>query len=163
MRRSRSPSLINGWVILLGIIFAVLLIAITAVIIVLTSSQGQAPADTGGGMTVIPAPTSTMTPTVVIHTPTATNPPAIDGIYVGAYVQISGTDGQGLRLRAGPGTTNEPLFLGMDAEVFQVKEGPMQADGFTWWFLEANYDPNRSGWAAADYLSVVTPAETPTP
>jgi len=51
----------------------------------------------------------------------------------------------------------------MDAEVFEVKDGPKMADNFTWWFLEAPYDPGRSGWAAANYLKVVEPALTATP
>jgi hypothetical protein len=80
---------------------------------------------------------------------------AVYDVSVGGYVQISGTDGQGLRLRTGPGTGNEPRFLGMDSEVFLVKEGPEEADGFTWWYLEAPYDPARSGWAASAYLTVV--------
>jgi hypothetical protein len=87
----------------------------------------------------------------------------VGGISIGSYVQISGTDGAGLRLRSGPGTTNPQRFLGMDAEVFQVKEGPKTADGFTWWYLEAPYDPQRTGWAASEYLKVVSSAElTPT-
>jgi uncharacterized protein YraI len=75
-------------------------------------------------------------------------------------VQISGTEGSGLRLRSGPGTGNPPRFLGMDSEVFSVKDGPKFADGFTWWFLEADYDATRSGWAASQYLTVVA---NPTP
>jgi hypothetical protein len=43
----------------------------------------------------------------------------------------------------------------MDAEVFEVKEGPKEADGFTWWYLVAPYDTNRSGWAASKFLTVV--------
>jgi hypothetical protein len=50
----------------------------------------------------------------------------------------------------------------MEAEVFLVKDGPKQSDGFTWWFLEAPYDPDRSGWAASSYLVMVrNPTVTP--
>jgi hypothetical protein len=49
----------------------------------------------------------------------------------------------------------------MDSEVFMVKDGPKDADGFTWWFLEAPYDPQRSGWAASNYLQVIQ--STPNP
>jgi hypothetical protein len=83
----------------------------------------------------------------------------VDGIAVDMFVQITGTGGDGLRLRSGAGTGNPPRFLGYEAEVFRVKDGPIFADGFTWWFLEAPYDPNRSGWAAATYLAVVTPPQ----
>jgi hypothetical protein len=75
----------------------------------------------------------------------------------GRYVQIGGTEGAGLRLRAAPGLDGTPLFLGFDTEVFEVRDGPQVADGYTWWFVVSPYDENRSGWAAADYLEVITP------
>ena len=119
---------------------------------------GFAPAD----LTVIPALTSTP-----IFTPTATPDPLLFGtptipagvIAVGAYVQITGTDGDGLRLRSAPGLTGEQLFLGEVAEVFQVRDGPTEANGYTWWYLVAPYDESRAGWAAANFLSVVPPPQ----
>jgi hypothetical protein len=115
---------------------------------------GFAPAD----LTVIPAPTST--PNV---TPTFTPDPSIFGtptlapdvIGVGGFVQIAGTDGEGLRLRADPGLNGTPVFLGYDEEVFEVREGPQEADGYTWWYLVAPYDETRAGWAAADFLGAI--------
>ena len=76
-------------------------------------------------------------------------------IAIGGYVQISGTEGVGLHIRSGPGTDYESKFVGMDSEVFKVEDGPREADGFTWWFLVAPYDTNRSGWAVANYLTVI--------
>lgn len=116
-------------------------------------------------LTVIPAPTTTLTPTVppvsltLSATPTLTVGENVGGIQVGVYVQITGTGGDGLRLRAGPGTDNEPIFLGRDAEVFLVKDGPKEGSGYTWFFLEAPYDTTRSGWAAANYLQVIASTE----
>jgi hypothetical protein len=46
-------------------------------------------------------------------------------------------------------------FLGLEAEVFQVSDGPRQVDGYTWWFLVAPYDASVQGWAVANYLAVV--------
>jgi hypothetical protein len=111
---------------------------------------------------VIPAPTSTLVNLAGIDiTPTPTNSHLIvGGIGVGMYVQISGTGGDGLRLHSNPGTSSAPRFLGHEAEVFQVKDGPEDADGYTWWYLVTPMDASRSGWAAANYLSVVT---APTP
>ena len=80
---------------------------------------------------------------------------------IGAYVQIYGTGGDGLRLRAGPGTDNPPLFLGKESEVFQIKNGPKESGGFTWWYVVAPYDESRKGWAVQNYLSVVTVKPTP--
>lgn len=120
------------------------------------SDPGPAPAY----LTLIPAPTSTPraapTPTpdlLLAGTPTL---PA-DAIVVGGYVQITGTGGDGLRLRSAPGLASEQLFLGEEAEVFQVKDGPKEANGYIWWYIVAPYDQNRAGWAAANFLSVVPP------
>jgi len=119
---------------------------------------GFAPAD----LTMIPAPTSTPPPAptltpdpLQVGTPTA---PA-GTIAVGVYVQITGTGGDGLRLRSAPGLTGELLFLGEDAEVFLVRDGPQEANGYTWWRLVAPYDESRAGWAASNFLSVVPPPQ----
>ncbi len=110
-------------------------------------------------ITMIPAPTLTpVQPTLAVDGPKPTpTGQLVNGIGVGIFVQISGTGGDGLRLRSGPGKDNPPRFLGYEAEVFRVKDGPKLADGLTWWFLEAPYDPGRSGWAAAQFLAVVAP------
>lgn len=147
---------LNRWVILGAILLAGLLVLITAVSIGLTSARqndevGFVPAD----LTMIPAPTSTSsapaTATVDPFAPT----PAPTGIAIGNYVQIAGTNGEGLRIRAEPGLGGEPQFLGYDEEVFIVQDGPRQVDGFTWWYLVAPYDQTRVGWAAADFLSYI--------
>lgn len=72
-------------------------------------------------------------------------------------MQISGTGGDGLRLRTGAGLDNEVGFLGLEAEVFQIIDGPQEADGYTWWLLEAPYDEGqqRRGWAVANYLASI--------
>jgi hypothetical protein len=148
--------LFNKWVILGAILFAGLLTLITAISIGLTSARqnadvGFAPAD----LTVIAAPTSTSsapaTPTIDPFAPT----PALTGIALGNYVQITGTEGQGLRMRAEPSLNGESVFLGYDSEVFVVQDGPREADGFVWWYLVAPYDETRVGWAAADFLTYI--------
>jgi hypothetical protein len=152
---------INIWVILVSILIAGGLIFLMGLAIYLMPVPAPTVVDPGAALTVIPASTLTFTPAKILETLTPTAPPSVDGVSIGSYVQISGTEGQGLRLRSGPGTANPPRFLGMDAEVFQVKDGPKQSDGFTWWFLEAPYDPGRSGWAVSSYLKVVNPTVTP--
>lgn len=125
--------------------------------------DGAALGPVSAALTLIPAPTSTpryATPTLTLPLPAASQfvitPTPLPGTFtVGAYVQISGTEGQGLRLRAMPGLNNPPLFLGYDSEAFLVTDGPQQADGHTWWYLTAPYDQTRSGWAVQDYLSVI--------
>jgi hypothetical protein len=114
--------------------------------------------------TIIAAPTSTPPLNILQQsTLTPTEYPELNtsGIRVGSYVQVYGTGGEGLRLRAKPGTASSALFLAMEEEVFQVLDGPLPADGYVWWYLQAPYDKNRSGWAAASFLRVV--ALTPQP
>jgi hypothetical protein len=150
---------LNRTVIFGAIGFAGILLIATLIIIGWTSPRfapnvGFAPAD----LTMIPAPT---------HTPNATLPPAINPnlvtptlapntIGIGGYVQISGTEGEGLRIRSAPGLSGETVFFGGESEVFIVGgDGSQVADGYTWWYLVAPYDETRAGWAAADFLAVV--------
>ena len=109
-------------------------------------------------LNVIPAPTATPilpTPSPAA-TPTATKgmppspPPGI--IAIGSYVEVNSTGTDGLRLHAEPALNSEVPFVGMEAEVFQVQDGPRQADGYTWWYLSAPFDKNRRGWAVSNYL-----------
>ncbi len=74
---------------------------------------------------------------------------------MGAYVQITGTAGAGLRFRETPGLQAPVLLLGAEAEVFRVEEGPQEADGYVWWYLVGPYDETRRGWAVANYLETV--------
>jgi hypothetical protein len=157
MNLSRLLSLLTPGVILGALAVAGCLTVTTLVGIGWTSPRaapevGFVPAD----LTMIPAPTHTpRNPPTPTLDPNSTAAPDPGQIVVGGYVQISGTDGEGLRLRAAPGLSGEDLFLGFDEEVFQVRDGPQQVDGYTWWHLVAPYDQNRAGWAAADFLAVV--------
>jgi hypothetical protein len=74
-------------------------------------------------------------------------------------VQISGTDGSGLNIRDQAGLGGTVRFVALDGEVFEVRDGPVEADDFTWWYLVTPLDENRSGWAAANFLSLVMPEE----
>jgi hypothetical protein len=151
-----ARDLFNRWVILGALLLAGFLILITAIAIGLTSSSsnsevGFAPAD----LTVIPAPTGTSgappTPTIDPFA-TATSPA---GLAIGNYVQITGTEGQGLRIRTEPGLDGDFQFLGYDSEVFIVQDGPREVDGYVWWYLVAPYDQTRVGWAASDFLTYI--------
>ena len=154
---------VNIWVIIVSALIAGALIVLFGLLVLfLPIPTAQSP-DTQAALVVIPAPSPTLTPTHPVETLTPTRPPSVGGISIGSYVQISGTEGEGLRLRSGPGTSNPPRLLGMDAEVFKVVDGPKMADDYTWWYLEAPYDPGRSGWAASKYLRVVNAPDLPTP
>jgi hypothetical protein len=159
MKQNNPSPVINTPVMIGALGIAGLLILITFFSIGWTKPDpirgfGFAPAD----LTVIPAPTSTpnVTPTLtpdplIVGTPTL----APDVIGVGGYVQITGTNGEGLRLRSDPGLNGTPAFLGYDEEVFEVRDGPQAADSYVWWYLVAPYDETRAGWAAADFLGAI--------
>jgi hypothetical protein len=74
---------------------------------------------------------------------------------VGVLVQVSGTGLDGLRIRTDPSLQGQVKFVGIEAEVFQVKDGPRETDGYTWWFLVAPYDETLNGWAVGDYLQII--------
>jgi hypothetical protein len=149
------------WVVLGAVGFALALLAITLIVVGVTR---PAPASKGMATAVIyaiPAPTDTpLIPTSSpVNTPTPTSqvppPPSSGSVSVGSYVQVTGTGNDGLRLRADPGLQGDTRFLGMDSEVFQVADGPREADGYTWWYLIAPYDQARRGWAVSNYLVVI--------
>jgi hypothetical protein len=106
---------------------------------------------------------SAFTPTSRIVSPTSTPSPTPTSIFflpegvigVGAYVQVSGTEGAGLRMRADPGLGTAIKFTALDSEVFLVIDGPIEDDGYTWWHLEAPYDQTRNGWSAGDFLTPI--------
>ena len=156
-----KDKIINRWVVLGALGIASLLLILSLIIgFGFTAPEQNAPNLQVAEITMLPGPTSTprIAPTPT-HDPalgTATPLPGEMALYV--YVQIGGTDGEGLRLRSLPGLGGEPLFLGFDTEIFQISEGPEQADGYTWWYLIAPYDETRAGWAAADFLE---PIEAP--
>jgi hypothetical protein len=151
---------LNIWVVGAGLLIALLLIAVfwVAVIYLRAPLPGAGPQSVA--VTVIPAPTLTLVVIIPTPSPTPTDapqfiPPPNTGISVGSHVQIVGTGGDGLRLRSDPGTAGNIKFLGLDSEVFLVKEGPVEKDGFTWWFLTAPVDATKGGWAVSNYLSVI--------
>ena len=141
--------------------FGVLLAAAALGLLWLTRTT-QVPA--GGSPAVVTMiPAATITPTAEPPTPTLPVEPTPSGlplpppgdIALEAYVQITGTGGDGLRLRSEPGLNSDVRMLGEEAEVFVVTDGPEDADGYTWWYLVSPSDETRRGWAVSNYLMMV--------
>ena len=89
-------------------------------------------------------------------------PDSVDGsgeIMIGSVVQIHNTEGAGLRLRSEASISGRIQFLGEEQELFEVRDGPSESDGYIWWYLESPYDETRSGWAASDYLMIISEIE----
>jgi hypothetical protein len=151
-----TPGILIG-----SLVVAFLLLGVSLVLLLFTRPSPQALVPVTAMVTVIPAP-SALPPTsttAAVRTPTPTSalppspPPGV--ITTGAYVQISGTAGDGLRLRTEPGLNADVRILGAEAEVFLVQDGPRQVDGYTWWYLVGPYDSTRRGWGVSNYLAVV--------
>lgn len=149
------------WPVILGAFGIALILMILSLLSTSLLAQNQPiePNLALADLTVIPPPTPT--PMVQSSPPegllSSTPTAAPDTLAIGMYVQITGTEGDGLRLRSAPGLTTEPLLLGFDEEVFLVRDGPQEADGYTWWYLVAPYDETRAGWAAANFLAIIPP------
>lgn len=142
------------------VVTASLLLAAAFLISGSVFSAGDEPYQGGGKITVIPVPTATRTPPPTV-TPTvlpSPTPQVQTGIQPGGTVRISGTEGEGLRLRIEPSLSGEIAYLGLEGEIFLVKGGPVEADGYLWWQLEAPLNAARQGWVVSDYLQ---PAQSP--
>jgi len=123
------------------------------------------PARSGGTVpapvfTVVDLPTQTTTPPPATATAVGLTPipsptfPAGggEGFAPGDLVEVSGTAGDGLRLRRAPNLEAEIVVLGVESEVFRVIAGPTTADGYAWWQLVNPYDSGKQGWAVGLYL-----------
>jgi hypothetical protein len=157
----RLRSYITWKVLIGGILVTACLLAVLLAFLFSARNEQPGGASSTAVLYVIAAPSATplapLASATPSPTPTTANPESPTGgaLTVGAYVQITGTGGDGLRLRADPGLAGTVRFLAIDGEVFQILDGPQDADGYSWWLLQAPYDPNVQGWAVADYLVVV--------
>ncbi len=145
--------------ILIGVTFLVLLVAIVAASYILgqqtkvnpsvtpTVTAKPIPSPTGFGdptETPIPQPTNTAVPT-----------PRSDVIAVNGWVQVTAN----LTLRSEASTSGEKLGVLRAGTNGHVIEGPIEANGYTWWKLDS-YDgtnPTASGWCAGEFLTPIPP------
>jgi hypothetical protein len=153
--------ILDPWVILGSIAFGFLVLVAGLVLLFVTRPAATSPGLATAVLTVISVPTATSIPPTATPagpqtpTPSALPLPPPGDIANGAFVQIVGTGGDGLRLRTEPGLDSEVRVLGAETEVYVVTDGPSQTDGYDWWYLESPSDRSRRGWAVANYLSVV--------
>jgi hypothetical protein len=156
LRQLFNIKVIFGAIIFAGIVFAILIGILWSG---KASSYAQTPAT--AILNIIEPPTSTpiapkQTPTP-LSSPTSSvqSPPPSADIAIGDYVQVSGTGGDGLRLHDSAGVSSKVGYVAIDTEVFTVKDGPVEADGYVWWLLQDPYTDNAVGWGVSNYLVVV--------
>ncbi|HSV86038.1 MAG TPA: hypothetical protein VLH85_05650 [Levilinea sp.] len=89
---------------------------------------------------------------------TATQPPPafVEGdvpaeIYAGGRVRVD-TGGLRLRSRDLPGLSGTVIAMFEPGDILQVLDGPVEADGYTWWRVQAG---DQAGWSAADFMTPV--------
>lgn len=142
--------------VMIGTLLVAGLLLVATFLFVNWTRPGPIPDEPGTAIVnVIQAPTETPAP--IIPTALASQTPLPDegGIYLDGSVQVTGTGGDGLRLRFSPGLNSNVRLLGAEGEIFQVMDGPEQVDGYTWWYLENPQDRTRRGWAVAEFLQPI--------
>jgi len=88
--------------------------------------------------TAQPEPTATETPTAAPTTPEPVT------------AKVSGTEGDGLRLREGPGLNYDKIRTLPEGTLVQIIGGPVEADGHQWFNIID--DLGNEGWCAGDWL-----------
>lgn len=116
--------------------------------------SGGAPAQPQFWPTAIPQAQPTATVPLPTPIPSPSLPPG--QFDIGAQVQVVGVDTNGLNVRAAPGYSGSLLFLGIENEIFVIVGGPQSADDLEWWKIQDPDDPDRTGWAARNYLMAIS-------
>lgn len=143
--------------ILLGAILLVLLVAIVATVFMVTRKPPVNPAVTPTATAKpLPSPTGFGDPTetpVPVPTNTPVPPPPSDVIAVGGWVQVTAN----VRVRSEATTSGAALGTLKEGTNGHVVDGPVQADGYTWWKIDSfdGADPAKSGWAAGEFLKPI--------
>jgi len=151
--------LFSPFVIVASLAVAIALLVVTYFLIVWSAPAAPDVAGMVAAITIIPpsattpAPEATPTFDPYASTPTPTLAPG--QVSIGAIVQISGTQGEGLHIRSEPGLNSQQLFLGFDTEAYKIMDGPRKVDGYDWYYLAAINDEKRTGWAASNFLTAV--------
>jgi hypothetical protein len=94
-------------------------------------------------------------PTQLVPATSAPLPNPVQGIMVGVRARVITTEGDFLNVRSAAGTSFAVIYeFAFDTRV-TILEGPLSADGYTWWRVRA--DDGREGWVVdfADGVSTL--------
>jgi hypothetical protein len=106
-------------------------------------------------VTLEPTPTPTPTQTPLPVAPAELAP--------GVYARVVGTGGNGVSVRAGPGTNNARLVVAPEDSIVLILDGPREDENlgdYTWWFIRE--PEGTEGWTVQDYLEPSLPPEETT-
>ncbi len=148
-------------VLLAGVVFGLGMVAVLLVILYSAKATQTSQTPATAIVKIIQAPTQTLPGVIITPTPTLaptaiqSTPTPSGDIILGVYVEVSGTGGDGLRLHNEANVASKVNYVAIDAEVFIVMAGPVEADGYIWWELQDPVSKNAIGWGVANYLSVV--------
>lgn len=95
--------------------------------------------------------TVSISSTVAVATPLPA--PTGGAFAINQQVQVTGTEGEGIRFRTGPGLSYVTTTILEDGTILTVVGGPETVDGFTWWRLQT--DAGAIGWAVENNLQAV--------
>lgn len=159
---NRARRLLDPVLIIVTIAFGVVLLLAFVGLLTLTRNRSPQNNNSTAVFTFVRFPTPTMQESATLPapqeepSPTSVPPSPQGDITLGGYVEVSGTGGDGLRLRSEPGVNSDVRILAAEKEVFQVQDGPAEIDGYVWWYLVGLADANRRGWAVSNYLIEIT-------
>ena len=143
----------NAWVGVGAVLFAVVICGLAFLFVwILTPQMSNSETAIKAVVTRLPAPT--FTPVAVMTSTPMVDEQILGGISFGMTVEIFDTGGSGLRFRSEPGINADIQFVANEQEVFRVEGGPVEEDGFVWWYLVSEAVSERKGWAVASYLRV---------
>ena len=150
---------LNVWTVLGALLVSILICVTFAAAVTGSQTSSETHTISTAVMTIIPPPTLTpVAYTQVVTTPEANGgADGEGGISLQDFVEVYDTGAAGLRIRSGPGISHAIKFIALDAELYQVNDGPVKADGYIWWYLVAPYDDQRNGWAVSEYLKLTSP------
>jgi hypothetical protein len=109
-------------------------------------------ATAGIQLTASPSPTPTLTETPVMP----------EGLTKDGYAEVSGTEGAGVSMRAGPGTNNVRLSIVAEAGTVLILDGPRadeNQEAYVWWFVRDL--EGHEGWVVEDFLEPALPPNSP--
>jgi len=130
------------------LLLAFILVAGVAALVVLRGRMlATTPAPTTAQQPAEPAiallPTRTPIFPTPTFTPSATPTPA--PLHIGGSAAIANTEGNALRGRKAPKLTASATAAFKEGELVKILEGPIDADGYTWWRVEGK---SGTGWSA---------------